>query len=168
MSYCDYCRLEEFRIHSLQQAYEQPSRAPGHARGARARRRMSGALSSVCKSLTKLTHSSASQSFTSRKTSASSMGDVSQFRHFDLNENEVPLPMLHQFYCLDVKRSCCPVESTLYSCTALELSHKQAVMSQICLHCHEQLVASYISALCILLVAVHEPAAMLCMADTCE
>ena len=90
-----YGRLEEFRIHSLQQAYEQPSRAPGHLRGARARRRMSGALSSVRKAV-KVFGRSGSTSFTSRKTSASSMQDADIYQHqLDLHEDVEVCAHLH-------------------------------------------------------------------------
>lgn len=77
-----YGRLEEFRIHSLQLAYEQPSRAPGHSRGVRARRRMSGALSSMCKAV-KVLGQTGSASFTSRKTSASSMHDADLHNRYE-------------------------------------------------------------------------------------
>lgn len=77
-----YGRLEEFQIHSLQLAYEQPSRAPGHVRGARARRRMSGALFSMCNAVKQFGRSG-SASFTSRKTSASSMHDAEFPNHYD-------------------------------------------------------------------------------------
>ena len=100
-----YGRLEEFRIHSLQQAYEQPSRAPGHMRSARARRRMSGALSSVKKAVKVLSNRSGSTSFTSRKTSASSMHDADFHQHFDYdNGNELrphhDLAPLHLLACV--------------------------------------------------------------------